>query len=431
MDIAILLFLIVINGVFAMSEIALMTAKKSRLQKLAAEGSKSAAKAIKLGEEPTQFLSTVQIGITGIGILNGILGEAAFSGPISNFLISFGVPAGLASTVSTMSTVVIITYVSIVVGELVPKRIAQFHAERIATLIAPLISMLASVSRPFVFLLSISTDAILGLLGRSNSDEASITEDDIHALLSEGSEQGVIEKHEHSMVRNILQLDDRRVASLMIPRNELVYFDTEQSWDENLPKLLRSEYSIYPVTRGGMDNVLGFTTSRFLLKAAHQEHRTKWLMRNLLPCLTILETKYGSELLELLKTTGEEIALVVDEYGDAQGIVTQKNLLEALAGEFKSENPNDAWADQVSETEWVLDGSIPTTVLKDTLNLATLPEEKEGDYQTLTGMFMWLTSNVPAVGDTLEYQDWSFEVLSIDNNKANKVRVTQVQSELV
>lgn len=339
MDIAILLFLIVINGVFAMSEIALMTAKKSRLQKLAAEGSKSAAKAIKLGEEPTQFLSTVQIGITGIGILNGILGEAAFSGPISNFLISFGVPAGLASTVSTMSTVVIITYVSIVVGELVPKRIAQFHAERIATLIAPLISMLASVSRPFVFLLSISTDAILGLLGRSNSDEASITEDDIHALLSEGSEQGVIEKHEHSMVRNILQLDDRRVASLMIPRNELVYFDTEQSWDENLPKLLRSEYSIYPVTRGGMDNVLGFTTSRFLLKAAHQEHRTKWLMRNLLPCLTILETKYGSELLELLKTTGEEIALVVDEYGDAQGIVTQKNLLEALAGEFKSEKP--------------------------------------------------------------------------------------------
>ncbi len=359
------------------------------------------------------------------------MGEAAFSGPISNFLISFGVPAGLASTVSTMSTVVIITYVSIVVGELVPKRIAQFHAERIATLIAPLISMLASISRPFVFLLSISTDAILRLLGRSNSDEASITEDDIHALLSEGSEQGVIEKHEHSMVRNILQLDDRRVASLMIPRNELVYFDTEQSWDENLPKLLRSEYSIYPVTRGGMDNVLGFTTSRFLLKAAHQEHRTKWLMRNLLPCLTILENKYGSELLELLKTTGEEIALVVDEYGDAQGIVTQKNLLEALAGEFKSENPNDAWADQVSETEWVLDGSIPTTVLKDTLNLATLPEEKEGDYQTLTGMFMWLTSNVPAVGDTLEYQDWSFEVLSIDNNKANKVRVTQVQPELV
>ncbi|MGF1902928.1 hemolysin family protein [Aliivibrio sifiae] len=426
MDIAILLFLIVINGVFAMSEIALMTAKKSRLQKLAAEGSKSAAKAIKLGEDPTQFLSTVQIGITVIGILNGILGEAALAGPLSELIISIGVPVNLAPTISTISTVVIITYVSIVVGELVPKRIAQFHAERISTLIAAPIGLLASISRPFVFLLSISTDAILRLLGRSSSDEASITEDDIHALLHEGSEQGVIEKQEHSMMRNIFHLDDRKVASLMTPRSELVYFDTEQSWDENLPKLLRSDYSIYPVTRGGMDNVLGFTTSRFLLKASHQEHRTKWLMRNLLPCLTILENKVGSQLLELLRTTGEEIALVVDEYGDAQGIVTQKDLLEALAGEFKSENPNDSWADQISEEEWILDGSIPTTVLKDTLNLSVLPEEKEADYQTLTGMFMWLTSKVPVVGEVIQYQEWNFEVLSIDNNRASKVRVTRI-----
>ncbi|GLR73863.1 hemolysin family protein [Aliivibrio sifiae] len=426
MDIAILLFLIVINGVFAMSEIALMTAKKSRLQKLAAEGSKSAAKAIKLGEDPTQFLSTVQIGITVIGILNGILGEAALAGPLSELIISIGVPVNLAPTISTISTVVIITYVSIVVGELVPKRIAQFHAERISTLIAAPIGLLASISRPFVFLLSISTDAILRLLGRSSSDEASITEDDIHALLHEGSEQGVIEKQEHSMMRNIFHLDDRKVASLMTPRSELVYFDTEQSWDENLPKLLRSDYSIYPVTRGGMDNVLGFTTSRFLLKASHQEHRTKWLMRNLLPCLTILENKVGSQLLELLRTTGEEIALVVDEYGDAQGIVTQKDLLEALAGEFKSENPNDSWADQISEEEWILDGSIPTTVLKDTLNLSALPEEKEADYQTLTGMFMWLTSKVPVVGEVIQYQEWNFEVLSIDNNRASKVRVTRI-----
>lgn len=426
MDIAILLFLIVINGVFAMSEIALMTAKKSRLQKLAAEGSKSAARAIKLGEDPTQFLSTVQIGITVIGILNGILGEAALAGPLSELIISLGVPATLAPTISTISTVVIITYVSIVVGELVPKRIAQFHAERISTLIAGPIGLLALISRPFVFLLSISTNGILRLFGRSNTDEASITEDDIHALLHEGSEQGVIEKQEHTMMRNIFHLDDRKVASLMTPRSELVYFDIEQSWDENLPKLLRSDYSIYPVTRGGMDHVLGFTTSRFLLKASHQEHRTKWVMRNLLPCLTILENKFGSQLLELLRTTGEEIALVVDEYGDAQGIVTQKDLLEALAGEFKSENPNDSWADKVSDEEWVLDGSIPITVLKDTLNLKTLPEEKEADYQTLTGMFMWLTSNVPTIGDSVQNQEWNFEVLSVDNNRASKVRVTRI-----
>ncbi|GIU26127.1 hemolysin family protein [Shewanella sp. MBTL60-007] len=424
MDIAILFVLILINGVFAMSEIALMTAKKSRLQKLAAEGSHAAAKAIKLAEEPTQFLSTVQIGITVIGILNGILGQAALAGPISELIISLGFPATLALTISTASTVVVITYVSIVIGELVPKRIAQFHAERISTLVAPLISFLASISRPFVFLLSVSTDALLRLLGRSSKDATSITEDDIHALLDEGSEQGVIEKQEHSMVRKIFQLDDRKVVSLMTPRSELVYFDTEQSWDENLPRLLRSDYSIFPVTRGGMDNILGFTTARFLLKAAHQEHKIKYLMRNLLPCLTILENTFGSQLLELLKTTGEEIALVVDEYGDAQGIVTQKDLLEALAGEFKSANPNDSWAKQISAAEWIFDGAIPVTVLKENLNLTSLPEEKEADYQTLTGMFMWLTSNVPTVGDKLKYQDWSFEVLSIDNNKASKVRAT-------
>lgn len=425
MDIAILLFLIVINGVFAMSEIALMTAKKSRLQKLAADGSHSAAKAIKLAEEPTQFLSTVQIGITVIGILNGILGEAALAGPISEWIISFGVPANAAATIATISTVVIITYVSIVVGELVPKRIAQFHAERISMLIAPLISLLASISRPFVFLLSISTNTILRLLGNSSNAGALITEDDIHALLHEGSEQGVIEKQEHSMVRNIFQLDDRKVASLMTPRSELVYFDTEQSWDENLVRLLRSDCSIFPVTRGGMDHVLGFTTARFLLKATHQKHNIKWLMRNLLPCLTIFENQPGSQLLELLKTTGEEMALVVDEYGDAQGIVTQKDLLEALAGEFKSANPNDSWAEQISATEWILDGSIPTTVLKENLNLSALPEDKEGGYQTLTGMFMWLTTNVPMVGDVIQCQNWHFEVLSIENNKAGKVRVTQ------
>ena len=425
MDIAILLFLIVINGVFAMSEIALMTAKKSRLQKLAAEGSHAAAKAIKLAEEPTQFLSTVQIGITVIGILNGILGEAALAGPISELIISFGVPATIAGTISTISTVVIITYVSIVVGELVPKRIAQCHAERISTLIAPLISLLASVSRPFVFLLSISTDALLRLLGRSNKEDAAITEDDIHALLHESSEQGVIEKQEHSMVRNIFELDERKVASLMTPRSELVYFDTEQSWDENLPRLLRSEYAIFPVTRGGMDNVLGFTTARFLLKAAYQEQKVKFMMRNLLPCLTIFEHQCGSQLLELLKTTGEKIALVVDEYGDAQGIVTQKDLLEALTGEFKSANPNDSWAKQISAKEWLLDGSIPTTVLKENLNLSSLPEDKEAGYQTLTGMLMWLTTNVPVVGDVIQYQNWHFEVLSIDHNRASKVRVIQ------
>jgi len=425
LDIAILLFLIVINGVFAMSEIALMTAKKSRLQKLSEEGSLSAAKAIKLAEEPTQFLSTVQIGITVIGILNGILGEAALAGPLSKIMVSFDIPLSIAGPVSTISTVVIITYVSIVVGELVPKRIAQFHAERVSTLIAPPIGLLASISRPFVFLLSISTDFILRLLGRSNQDETAITEDDIHALLNESSQLGVIEKQEHTMMRNIFHLDDRKVASLMTPRSELVYFDTDQSWDENLPRLLRSEYSIYPVTRGGMDNVLGFTTSKFLLKAAYQEKRTKSLMRNLLPCLSILENKSGRQLLELLKSTGEEIALVVDEYGDAQGIVTQKDLLEALAGEFKPENPKDIWAMQVTEKEWVLDGLIPVTVLKDTLDLKILPDEKEADYQTLTGLFMWLTSNVPAVGDLIEFQEWRFEVLSIDNNRASKVRVTR------
>jgi len=214
MDIAILFFLILLNGIFAMSEIALVTARRNRLQRLAEDGDKSAVLAIRLGEDPTQFLSTVQIGITAIGILNGIVGEAALAGPLAEILRGFGFDEKSSTITATTVVVVGITYFSIVIGELVPKRIAQFNAEGIARLMAGPISVLAKLSRPFVYLLSASTDGILRLLGKKELNSANLTEEDIHSMLAEGSQSGLIEKQEHEMVRNVFRLDDRQIASL-------------------------------------------------------------------------------------------------------------------------------------------------------------------------------------------------------------------------
>ena len=227
MEIFALVLLIVLNGLFAMSEIALVTARKARLMKLSADGDSSAALALKVSEDPTRFLSTVQIGITSIGVLSGILGEAVLAEPLSLWLQTFGVPAATASIGATAGVVIVITYISIVIGELVPKRIGQINPELIARLVVRPMVTLAFLTRPFVVLLSWSTHTILRLMGVRQLNNSGVTEEEIHAMLEEGSESGVIEQHQHEMVRNVFRLDDRQLGSLMIPRSDLVYIDMQ------------------------------------------------------------------------------------------------------------------------------------------------------------------------------------------------------------
>ena len=433
LNILLLIILILLNGVFAMSEIALVTARKNRLQRLAEDGDAAAAIAMRLGEEPTQFLSTVQIGITAIGILNGIVGESVLAGPLSLWLQSFGLEEKASSMGATTIVVVGITYFSIVFGELVPKRIAQFNAEGIARFMAPPILALAKLSRPFVVLLSASTDAILRLLGKKELSSANLTEDDIHAMLAEGSSAGLIEKQEHEMVRNVFRLDDRQIASLMTPRSEFIYLDIEQPIESSLDYLINSDHSRFPVCRGGIHEMLGVITAKRLLKQRIQKESIN-LVECLRPCIFVPETLTGMTLLEQFRESGVQMVFVVDEYGEILGLITLQDVLEALVGEFKPRDPEDVWAFRRDDGSWLLDGLIPIPELKDRLGLKSVPEEHKGRYNTLSGMMMWLIGTMPRTGAVTEWEQWRFEVVDLDGNRIDKVLASplaelQVESE--
>lgn len=423
MDIVVLIVLILLNGIFAMSEIALVTARKNRLQRLAEDGDSAATVAMHLGEDPTRFLSTIQIGITAIGILNGIVGEAALAGPLAQWLHRLGLEERASAIGATTIVVVGITYFSIVIGELVPKRIAQFNAEGIARFMARPISVLAKLSRPFVFLLSVSTDGILQLLGKKDLSSANLTEEDIHAMLAEGSSTGVIEKQEHEMVRNVFRLDDRQIASLMTPRSEFVYLDIEQPFESSLQYLIGSDHSRFPVCRGGIHDLLGVVTAKRLLKHRLKQESTT-IVECLQPCVFVPETLTGMTLLEQFRQSGMQMVFVVDEYGEILGLITLQDVLEALVGEFKPRDPEDVWAVRREDGSWLLDGLIPIPELKDRLGLKGVPEEHKGRYNTLSGMMMWLIGSMPHTGAVTRWEQWRLEVVDLDGNRIDKVLAT-------
>lgn len=425
MEVFVLIALILLNGVFAMSEIALVTARRSRLASLAADGDRSSQIAMRLGAVPTQFLSTIQIGITAIGILNGIVGEAALAAPFAVWLEGFGIEQQLSELGATVLVVVGITYVSIVVGELVPKRIGQFNAEGIARRVARPISVLALVSRPFVRLLSHSTDGILRLIGKRDLGSSNVTEEDIHALLEEGSEAGVIEKQEHEMVRNVFRLDDRQIGSLMIPRGDIVYLDINQPLEANLKHVAESDHSRFPVCRGGLHDILGVIETKQLLN--QMLHRGVIdLTTQLQPCVYVPESLTGMELLQQFRASGTNMVCVIDEYAEILGLVTLQDVLEAVTGEFTPRKASEARAVQREDGSWLLDGLIPITELKDLLDLEAVPEEDKGRYHTLSGMMMWLLNRLPRTGDVSEWEQWRLEVIDLDGRRVDKVLASRL-----
>ncbi|MFZ7310877.1 hemolysin family protein [Comamonas jiangduensis] len=428
MEIPILIALIVLNGLFAMSEIALVTARKARLQKLIDEGDTAAAAALKLGEDPTRFLSTIQIGITSIGVLNGIFGEAALAQPMSVWLIEMGMAANYASTVSTAVVVVVITYVSIVVGELVPKRLGQTNPESIARLVARPINLLAKLTKPFVLLLTSSTRGLLRILGVKESNESSVTEDEIHAVLAEGTTSGAIEQNEHTMIRNLFRLDDRQISSLMVPRSDVVCLDVSLPFEANMAILESQDHARYPVIDGNFENLLGVINSRQWLANALKGKRDLRESSELIQKpIYIPETITGMELLENFKISGSAMTFVIDEYGEVQGIVTVRDVTEAITGEFVTEDPSDAWAVQRDDGSWLLDGHIPIMELKDRLGLKTVPEEEKGRYQTLSGMLMLLTGKLPSETDKVVWESWEFEVVDMDGKIIDKIQATKIE----
>jgi putative hemolysin len=421
MEIALLFALILLNGLFAMSEIALVTARKARLQKLIDEGDSAATAAVKLGEDPTRFLSTIQIGITSIGVLNGIVGEAALAGPLALWLVTLGMAEGAAQLSATGLVVVLITYFSIVVGELVPKRIGQSNPERLARLVARPINALAIATKPFVLLLSVSTRGLLRLLGVKENSGNAVTEEEIHAMLEEGTSAGVIESHEHTMVRNVFRLDDRQIGSLMVPRSDVVVLDLEESFEVNMERVEASDHARFPVVRGDLNNVAGVVNARKWLSQALRGGERALATQPLQEALYVPETITGMELLGNFRQSGGQMAFVIDEYGEVQGIVTLQDLIEAITGEFSPRDPETSWAVQRDDGSWLLDGHIPVPELKDRLGLDAVPDEERGRYHTLSGLMMLLTGRLPREGDHVEWEAWRLEIVDMDGRTIDKV----------
>jgi putative hemolysin len=423
MDAAILGVLILLNGAFAMSEIAVISARGGLLKAQAGENAGAAA-AMRLKQDPTAFLSTVQAGITCIGILNGIVGEAALAPPLAEWLQGHGLEAGVARGASTAVVVVLITYLTIVFGELVPKRLGQLNPEGVARRIARPMQWLAAVMRPFVRLLTLSTRLALGALGVKDERVRQVTEEEIHALLAEGSDAGVIEEHERDMVRNLFRLDDRQIGSLMVPRRDVVFLDANLPWEENAKRIHGAEHTRYPVARGGLREVLGVLSARQILTQALRG-KAPDLQRDLQPPVFVPESVTGMELLQSFRASSVQLAFVLDEYGEVLGIVTLRDLLEAITGEFTPQRPEDQWAVAREDGSWLLDGLIPVAELKDRLQLKGVPEEER--YHTLSGMLMVLLGRLPQTADAAEWEGWRFEVVDMDGKRVDKVLATRLR----
>jgi putative hemolysin len=426
MDVALLVCLILLNGLFAMSEMALAASRKARLQVLVESGDEGARVAMTLHDNPTHFLSTVQIGITSIGVLNGIVGDAAFAAPLAEFLHkTFPMPLRATEVTATALVVILITVATIIFGELVPKRVGQLHPEAVARLVARPMLWLSIGARPLVQALSWSTQAILRLLGLKEQGQRGVTEEEIEASLEEGVDAGVIEAHEHQMVRNVFRLDERSVGSMMIPRGDIAWLDFDADPTEVLKVLVEESHSRYPVCRGSLDDVVGVVTAQVLLA---QFVRTDSLAIGdaMVPAVFVPETLSGMELLEHIRGADTPMVFVVDEYGVVQGVITLRDVLEAITGEFTVPQGTDAWAVQREDGSWLIDGLMPVPELKDRLDLRELPDEDRGRYNTLAGLIMLLLGRLPQTTDTVEYDGWRFEVVDLDGKRVDKVLASRL-----
>lgn len=431
MEILLIAFLILLNGVFAMSELALAASRKARLNAMAEAGDKGADAALSLLENPNHFLSTVQVGITSIGVLNGIVGEAAFSAGVAAWLQGWGVADKAAAISATALVVTLITFITIIFGELVPKRIGQLYPEIVARSVARPMIWLAAAAGPFVSLLSATTAAVLKLLRIDTTGARAVTEEEITASLEEGVDAGVIEQHEHQMVQNVFRLDDRSLISLMVPRTDVEWLDASSTVEDSLQRAgaggERGAHSWYPVCRGSLDDVVGKISVARLLQLGADTPGT--IEQYVTPATFVPETLSGMELLEQFRAKAGRFVLVVDEYGVVQGLLTPRDLLEAITGELQPGAQIDAWATQRVDGTWLLDGLMPVGELKVRLAIDDLPEEDRGRYNTVAGLLMSVSGHLPSVGERIACSDWQFEVLDLDGKRIDKVLATPLAAD--
>lgn len=430
MNLLLILLLTLLNGLFAMSEMALAASRKARLDALAAANKPGAAAALTLMEHPTNFLSTVQVGITSIGLLNGIVGDSAFSPIVARWLLLAGAPERVAHFSATALVVTGITFITLIFGELVPKRIGQIYPEQIAAFMARPMTWLSRAARPFVLLLSNTTHAVLRLLPFDTQSTRSVTQEEIAASLVEGVDAGLIEEHEHRMVRNVFKLDERALSSIMVPRNEVVWLDAHTTVAQALHKLSAGDmraHSWYPVCKDSLDEVVGIVGISQLLLPQHAAQTLEDVAE---PAIFVPETISGMELLEQFRGHAHRLVFVVDEYGEVQGILTPHDLLEAITGELHAHTAQEAWGTRQENGSWLLDGMIPVNELKNKLDMEeSLPEEENNHYNTLAGLLMFVSGELPFVGQETHCAGWRFVIQTLDGKRAEWVQASRLTDE--
>lgn len=422
-DVVIILGLITLNGVFSMSELAVVSSRKSRLESLAERGSRGARSALRLTDEPTVFLSTVQIGITLVGILAGAFGGVALGGEVAMRLERWPPLAPHAEPVAIGAIVVVTTYATLIIGELVPKRIALRRPERIAMLVAPGMHLLARIAAPVVFVLKRSTELVMRVLPLRAAPETTVTEEEVRMLIAEGTRAGVFLATEREMLEGVLRLADRRVRAIMTPRQEIVWLDVNASPAEVAEQLAAHGVSRFPVCRETIDHPVGVVQLKDVAPSLLQGERIR-LADHMKAPLVVPEGVQVLNLLDLFRSEGLHMALVVDEYGTTEGVVTLADILEAITGELPElgEEPDLALVRR-SDGSWLVDGAYPVDEFEDRLRLHGLREV--GDFETVAGFVLHHLERVPSVGDRLTTSIGSFEIVDMDGHRIDKLLFVQ------
>ncbi len=427
MELALLFVLILINGLFAMSEMSLISSGKARLQKLVDEKRAGAKTALKLHHEPSYFLSTVQVGITSVGILSGALGEDILSEPLKQQLSKLPLLAAHADNIALTITVVLITYFSVVMGELVPKRLALLNPERIALIVARPMKILATISSPLVWLLSASSNLLLWLMRAQKSTQTPITNEEIKILMDMGSEAGVFHASESHLVANVLQLDEQRVGAVMTPRKAIYSIDMNHDHHEINTMIAYCPYARVIVCDGGLDNILGILHRSDLLKSLMAAEAFN-LVSLLRPPLYVPDSSTLTHLLEFFKENRGDFALIANEYGELEGLVTMSDVLKAIVGEIPhTETDFDPDVVQREDGSWLIDGSLSISRLKSVIGLnGQFPGETENSFNTVGGFILFVMEKIPRVADNFTFENWYFEVMDIDGIRIDKVFVANI-----
>jgi putative hemolysin len=428
-EISIIMILIFFNGIFAMSEFAVVSARKARLKHSANEGNIKAEIALQLADKPGSFLSTIQIGITLIGILVGAYGGATIATHLSFYLGKIPVLTPYCETISLGFVVIVITYFSLIIGELVPKRIALNNPEQIAMIVAKPMRTLSRMTLPVVHLLNGSTNVVLSMLGIRPSNEPPVTEEEVKILIDQGTRSGVFEEMEQDMLESIFRLADRKVNAIMTARPDIVSLDLDDSLELNWQKISESRHSNFPVYQASNDNIVGIASIKTLwaIMSVGQQVDIKSL---LLKPLFVPENLPALKLLGLLRHSGMHVALVIDEYGTIQGIVTPQDIFKSIVGDLASDHPLDqSHSVQREDGSWLLDGSIPIDEFKEIFHISHIPDEEQSQFNTLGGFIMMHVGRMPAVADHFEWAGLRFEVMDMDGQRVDKVLVTSIEGE--